>query len=107
LLYNAGAATTKYIITRKPEFDALKLEPKDWQGRVQEVGTIMDVSDIDLTPFRAKGGKIVLVRARSTTSQVVVDDCGRPINPMICEGQIQGRSILISPVSGSSSTSHT
>jgi pimeloyl-ACP methyl ester carboxylesterase len=30
LLYNAGAATSKYIITRKPEFDALKLEPKDW-----------------------------------------------------------------------------
>ena len=21
---------------------------------------------------------------------IVVDDCGRPINPMICEGQIQG-----------------
>jgi pimeloyl-ACP methyl ester carboxylesterase len=73
LLYNAGAATSKYIITRKPEFDALKLEPKDWQGRVQEVGTIMDVADVDLTPFRAKGGKIVLVHG-------TVDDFITPHN---------------------------
>lgn len=73
LLYNAGAATTKYIITRKPEFDALKLEPKDWQERVQEVGTTMDVSDVDLTPFRAKGGKIILVHG-------TVDDFITPHN---------------------------
>jgi feruloyl esterase len=73
LLYNAGAATSKYIITRKPEFDALKLEPKDWQARVQEVGTIMDVADVDLTPFRAKGGKIVLLHG-------TVDDFITPHN---------------------------
>ena len=73
LLYNAGAATTKFIITRKPEFDALKLEPKEWQARVQDVGTIMDVTDADLTPFRAKGGKIILVHG-------TVDDFITPHN---------------------------
>lgn len=60
LLYNAGAATTRFIITRKPEFDALTLDPTAFEARVREAGTIMDVTDIDLTPFRAKGGKILL-----------------------------------------------
>ena len=73
LLYNAGAATTKFIITRKPEFDPLKLEPKQWQSRVQEVGTIMDVTDVDLTPFRTKGGKVILVHG-------TVDDFITPHN---------------------------
>ena len=36
--------------------------------RVEEVGTIMDVADVDLTPFRTKGGKIILVHGTSTTS---------------------------------------
>lgn len=60
LVYSAGAATVKYIITRKPEFDAMTFEPKNWQARLQELTTIMDVTDVDLTPFRAKGGKIIL-----------------------------------------------
>ncbi|MDB5825487.1 MAG: hypothetical protein JWR21_4191, partial [Herminiimonas sp.] len=61
LVYRAGAATTKYIITRKPEFDAMTFEPKDWQARIKELGGIMDVTDVDLTPFRTKGGKIILL----------------------------------------------
>jgi feruloyl esterase len=73
LLYNAGAATTKFIITRKPDFNALTFEPKEWQARVQDVGTIMDVSDADLTPFSAKGGKIILVHG-------TVDDFITPHN---------------------------
>mgnify|MGYP006283957651 FL=1 len=73
LLYNAGAATTKFIITRKPEFDAMTLDPKQFQSRTQEVGTIMDVTDIDLTPFRQKGGKLILVHG-------TVDDLISPHN---------------------------
>jgi feruloyl esterase len=61
LLYNAGAATTKYILTRDPAVDALTFEPTALKARTQEVGTIMDVSDIDLTPFRVRGGKLLLV----------------------------------------------
>ena len=61
LVYSAGAATTKYIITRKPEFDAMTFEPKDSQARITELGGIMDVTDVDLTPFRSKGGKIILL----------------------------------------------
>jgi pimeloyl-ACP methyl ester carboxylesterase len=61
LLHNAGAATTKYILTRNPSFDALTFEPTALKERTQESGTIMDVTDVDLTPFRAKGGKIILL----------------------------------------------
>ena len=60
LLYQAGAATTKYIITRNPALDPLTFDPLAWQARTQAVGAIMDVSNIDLGPFLAKGGKVIL-----------------------------------------------
>lgn len=64
LLYNAGAATSKYIITRDRSLDALAFDPNvsaTLRARTQEVATIMDVTDVDLAPFRKKGGKILLV----------------------------------------------
>jgi feruloyl esterase len=63
LLYNAGAATSRYILARDLAMDPLTFDPNssDWlRARTQYVGTIMDVSDVDLTSFRKKGGKIIL-----------------------------------------------
>lgn len=60
LLYNAGSGTIKYVITRQPDFDPLLFNPDAWKARVQQAGRIMDVTDVDLTPFRRKGGKIIL-----------------------------------------------
>jgi pimeloyl-ACP methyl ester carboxylesterase len=60
LLYSAGAATTKYIITRDPNYDALKFNPEAYRARIQEVAKILDVTDVDLTRFRLKGGKLIL-----------------------------------------------
>lgn len=60
LLYNAGSGTIKYVITRQPAFDPLTFKPEEWKERVQQSGRIMDVTDIDLTPFRRKGGKIIM-----------------------------------------------
>jgi pimeloyl-ACP methyl ester carboxylesterase len=60
LLYNAGAATSKYIITRNPMLDALTFNPLEWVARTQAVGRIMDVTDVDLSPFRRRGGKIII-----------------------------------------------
>jgi pimeloyl-ACP methyl ester carboxylesterase len=76
LLYNAGAATAKYIITRDPSLDALTFDPNmsaALRARTQEVGKIMDVTDVDLTAFRKKGGKIILVHG-------TVDDFISPHN---------------------------
>jgi feruloyl esterase len=60
LLYSVGDQTVKYIITRDPQFDPLKFDPKQWQARIAAVAAIMDVSDVSLDKFRAKGGKIIM-----------------------------------------------
>jgi feruloyl esterase len=63
LLYNAGSGTTKYIISRNPALDPLTFDPNATpalRARTQEVGTIMDVTDVSLTAFRNKGGKILM-----------------------------------------------
>jgi pimeloyl-ACP methyl ester carboxylesterase len=64
LLYNVGTATVKYILTRDPALDALTFDPNatpELRARTQLVATLLDVSDVDLTPFRKKGGKIIMV----------------------------------------------
>jgi len=76
LLYTAGAATAKYIIGRDASLDALTFDPNTsaaLRARTQEVAKIMDVTDVDLTPFRKKGGKIILVHG-------TVDDFISPHN---------------------------
>ena len=60
LLYQAGAATVKYIITRDPKADPLQFEPPKWKDRIAAVAAIMDVTDVSLEKFRAKGGKILM-----------------------------------------------
>lgn len=60
LLYSAGDATIKYIITRDPSFDTLHFDPKKYEARIATVASIMDVTDQSLEPFRAKGGKIIM-----------------------------------------------
>jgi len=60
LLYSAGDATIKYIITRDPKFDTLAFEPKQHAERIAQVATIMDVTDQGLEKFRAKGGRILM-----------------------------------------------
>src|SRR6516225_306985 len=60
LLYRAGDQTVKFILTRDPKFDPLQFDPKKYQARIATVGSIMDVGDISLEKFRAKGGKIIM-----------------------------------------------
>ncbi|HTM02168.1 MAG TPA: tannase/feruloyl esterase family alpha/beta hydrolase [Vicinamibacterales bacterium] len=60
LLYSAGDATIKFIITRDPKFDTLHFDPKQYRARIATVASIMDVTDQSLDKFRAKGGKIIM-----------------------------------------------
>jgi len=60
LLYTAGDQTAKFIISRNPKLDAMTFDPKQWQSRIATVASIMDVSDVSLEKFKAKGGKIIL-----------------------------------------------
>jgi feruloyl esterase len=61
LLYMAGSATSRFAVTRNPALDALTFDPAAWRARIQQLGTIFDDTDVDLTPFRRKGGKIIMV----------------------------------------------
>lgn len=61
LLYTAGDQTVKFIITRDPHYDPLKFDPTQWRDRIATVAAIMDVSNVGLDKFRAKGGKIIML----------------------------------------------
>ena len=60
LLYSAGDQTVKFIVTRDPKYDPMKFNPREWQQRIAAVASIMDVTDVSLDKFRAKGGKIIM-----------------------------------------------
>ncbi len=60
LLYSVGDQTVKFIITRNPTFETMTFDPKQYQAQTVRAGTMMDVTDVSLEPFRAKGGKIIM-----------------------------------------------
>ncbi len=60
LLYSVGDQTVKFILTRDPHYDPLKFDPAQWKQRIATVASIMDVTDVSLDKFRAKGGKIIM-----------------------------------------------
>jgi pimeloyl-ACP methyl ester carboxylesterase len=73
LLYQAGAATVKYIITRDPMFDPMQFDPVKWSKDVTRAASIMDVTEQSLERFRAKGGKIIMTHG-------TIDDFITPYN---------------------------
>ncbi|MFC7404307.1 tannase/feruloyl esterase family alpha/beta hydrolase [Georgenia alba] len=52
--------TAKYIVTRDPELETMTFDPHRWTERIQEVGEILDVTDVSLNRFRAHGGRVIL-----------------------------------------------
>jgi len=60
LLYSAGDQTVKFIITRDPTFDTMTFDPTQHRAQTVRAATIMDVTDVSLEKFRAKGGKILM-----------------------------------------------
>jgi feruloyl esterase len=60
LLYTAGDQTAKFIISRDPKLDTLRFDPAQWQARIATVAAVMDVTNISLAEFKAKGGKIIM-----------------------------------------------
>jgi feruloyl esterase len=53
----------RYFVTRNPNFNSLNLDPENpgqFQSRIVELTGIQDVNKTDLSPFQAKGGKILM-----------------------------------------------
>lgn len=54
----------KYFITGDPTFDSLALDPQDpgvWAEVIQDRTTLQDVNSTDLSAFRRRGGKLILM----------------------------------------------
>ena len=60
LLYGPGDQTVKFIITRDPKIDPMKFDPMQWKERIAVAASNMDVTDVSLAKFKAKGGKIIM-----------------------------------------------
>ncbi|WP_109208505.1 MULTISPECIES: tannase/feruloyl esterase family alpha/beta hydrolase [Microbacterium] len=61
LQFQVFSATMRYGVAGDPPgFDPYTVDPLDYADRVQEVGEIMDVTDVSLNQFRAHGGKVIL-----------------------------------------------
>ena len=60
LLYGPGDQTVKFIITRDPNLDSMTFEPTQWKERIALAASMMDVTDVSLAKFKAKGGKIIM-----------------------------------------------
>ncbi len=73
LLYTAGDQTAKFIITRNPTLDTMQFDPRQWRDRIAAVAAIMDVTNVSLERFKAKGGRIILTHG-------TVDDFITPHN---------------------------
>ena len=63
--------------------DTMSFDPKEWEARIKNVAFIMDVTDVNLDRFRAKGGKIILTHG-------TMDDFITPYNTVAYyEHQVQ------------------
>jgi pimeloyl-ACP methyl ester carboxylesterase len=65
LLYGIGVAHTQYFVTKNPNFDALTFDPAAYKARLQQLGTITDVTNVSLAQFKAKGGKLILTHGNA------------------------------------------
>ena len=53
----------KFIVTRNPNFNSLTIDPENpgvWQARISELTGLQDANRTDLSPFEARGGKILM-----------------------------------------------
>lgn len=60
LLYSAGAATTRYAITRDPNLNPLSFDPATRPEDIKRVAAAIDVTNQSLNTFREKGGKVIM-----------------------------------------------
>lgn len=84
LQFQVFEATMRYgVAGNPPGFDPYTVNPLDYAKRVQEVGKIMDVTDVSLNQFRAHGGKIILTHG-------TIDDFITPHNTIQYWDSLQG-----------------
>jgi hypothetical protein len=64
-----GAGGTQHIFARDPNFDVRKYRPEDFAARVREVSELMDSTNPDLSAFKARGGKLIILEHMADYAQ--------------------------------------
>ena len=64
-----GAGAIQYFYVRDPDYDVRKYSAKDHAKRVQEVSALMDATNPDLSAFRKRGGKLIIVEHMADYAQ--------------------------------------
>src|SRR6185312_15810237 len=64
-----GAGGIQYVFARDPKLDVTKYRPEDYKERVLAVSALMDSTDPDLSRFRARGGRLIMLEHMSDYAQ--------------------------------------
>ena len=64
-----GSGAIRYFYARDPAFDVSKTDANALRKRVEEVSALMDSTDPDLSEFRARGGKLIILENMADYAQ--------------------------------------
>jgi tannase/feruloyl esterase len=64
-----GAGGIQYVFARDPKLDVTKYKPEDYKDRVLAVSALMDSTDPDLSRFRARGGRLIMLEHMADYAQ--------------------------------------
>jgi hypothetical protein len=70
-LFAQGVQWLRYFVTKDPAFNPLgfdPLAPGAYQQRVVQLSTIVGAEDPDLTPFKARGGKLIMLHGAADSA---------------------------------------
>ncbi len=64
-----GAGGMQHVFARDPNLDVRKYRPENFAARVREVSELMDSTNPDLTAFKARGGKLIILEHMADYAQ--------------------------------------
>ena len=74
----------RYFVTKNPSVDSLTFDPSAYVARLKQVSNLVDASDVDISAFRARGGKLLLMHG-------TVDSAVTPYNTVDYYDRLVGR----------------
>lgn len=67
-LHVLGDPMIRFFIAKDPKIDSLRFDPGAHKARLQEVSSVLDASDADISAFQARGGKLLLMHGTADTA---------------------------------------
>ena len=64
-----GAGGIQYVMAQDPKLDVTKYRPEDHKARLLEVSQLMDSTNPDLSRYRARGGRLIILEHMADYAQ--------------------------------------